>query len=103
MCRVCAKIEICIHTFVPGVQKSVLEVVLNRLAVLETQQKVHFALLNEILNTIKRSAVVDSSTEPPEELSLPVDSVDDLIELEAKIQSREIRKELVRHEINCSG
>ena len=76
MYRVCAEVQFCIYALVPGLPKPVLAVVLNRLAVLETQQQVHFALLNEILNTVKCSTVVDHSTELPEELSLPVDSVD---------------------------
>ena len=81
-------------TLVSGTPRSVLEVVLNRLAVLETHQKVQTAILNDIRNAVQRNAVI-ATTELPEELSLPVDSVDELIDLEGKIQTREIRRELV--------
>jgi hypothetical protein len=92
------KVVFLILTVVSGPSKSVLEVVLNRLAVIEMQQKMHTVILNDILNAVQRDAVV-APAELLEELPLPVDSVDNLMELEGKKATREARKDLVSAQI----
>jgi hypothetical protein len=71
--------------------------VLSRLAILEAHQRQHTVLLQHILLALQKSDV-DDSCEVPEGISLPLNSIKDIRNLESTLEDAGKAKQLV-----CNG
>ena len=74
--------------------------VLSRLAILEAHQRQHTVLLQHILSALQKSDA-DESCDVPEGISLPLNSLKDLRNLESTLEDADKAKQLVSNGLYC--
>jgi len=72
-----------------------LELVLGKLAVIEAQQRQHTLLFQQILGALGTQSQDSTDVDLPDDIHLPLDTVENMEILEDKLQDREVASVMV--------